>query len=374
MADKLKPLEVKTINIASKAVTADKIADKAVENRHIKEGAVTPDKMSVTPASRPLTPPVDTNEIKDGAVTQAKLAFQPAARPLNPPIGTDEIRDGAITKAKLADGVISTAEIADGSVTTPKLASSSVTSAKMAAGAVRGTEIADGAVSAPKLSTDAVETAKIKDGAVTPGKLSFTPATRPLTPTVATDEIGDAQVTNPKIADRAVDWVKIALASINHELLYNLAPPTDGQILSFDAATGKFNWIAPPTGGGGVQLTLLSSQPLVFSENSMADVDQLVDLSTQIPVTATAVLLEMQLNAMSVPVGMEQILTVFGRRAGMNFGTSTIHFIWQNVAGNNNNAYKEATLAVDALRQLRVMITKSGVFTSTNIWIKGYIE
>jgi len=59
--------------------------------------------------------------------------------------------------------------------------------------------------------------------------------------------------------------------------------------------------------------------PLVFSENSMADIDQLVDLSAVIPATAQAVVLEIQLNAISVPVGMEQILTVFGRRAGMPF-------------------------------------------------------
>ncbi|MFA5794309.1 MAG: hypothetical protein WC980_04495 [Candidatus Brocadiia bacterium] len=114
--------------------------------------------------------------------------------------------------------------------------------------------------------------------------------------------------------------------------------------------------------------------PLVFSENSIADVDQLVDLSTFIPATAQAVVLEMQFNAMSVPASMEQILTVLGRRAGMNFGSSTIHHIWQNIVGFNNNSYKECILATDTLRQIRVLATKNGVFTSINIWIRGWIE
>ncbi|MBI4712239.1 MAG: hypothetical protein HY762_02890 [Planctomycetes bacterium] len=214
MSDKLKPLEVKTINIASKAVTSDKIADKAVDNRQIKEGAVTPDKLTIIPVARPITPPVESAEIKNGAVTPDKLSFSPATRPLNPPIGTDEIKDGAVTRAKMADGTIGTAEIVDGAVTTPKLASSSVTSAKIGAGAVRGTELADGAVSSAKLSSAAVTPAKLAaidspaDGEVpaynqAQAKFEWKPAagvSRPLVPPIATAEIGDAQVTPVKLS------------------------------------------------------------------------------------------------------------------------------------------------------------------------------
>ncbi|MFA5794272.1 MAG: hypothetical protein WC980_04310 [Candidatus Brocadiia bacterium] len=71
---------------------------------------------------------------------------------------------------------------------------------------------------------------------------------------------------------------------------------------------------------------------------------------------------------------MEQRSWVYGRRAGADFGSSTVHFIWQNIANLNNNVYKEAMIATDGTRMIRVMITKSGQFTSANVWIKGYIE
>ncbi|MFA5795113.1 MAG: hypothetical protein WC980_08655 [Candidatus Brocadiia bacterium] len=385
----LKPNEVTTSKIATYAVTESKIAKDSVTNDKIKDGAVATSKIGekqVTGekiADRAVTTAkivdgaVTGSKIADGAVTRDKISDGVLGRPLTPPVATTEIADASVTEAKLQNNSVSTDKVKDGAITGAKIAQNTITQGDIAANAVGTGELRDSAVTTPK----------ILDGAVTPAKLSFTPGgvTRPLTPPIENAEIaGDAvtaekiatgAVTNAKIADRAVDWVKIALACINHELLYNLAPPTDGQILSFDAATGKFNWIAPPTGGaGGMQLTLLPSQPLVFSENSMADIDQLIDLSTVIPVTAQAVLVEIQLNAMSVPVGMEQILTVLGRRSGSDYGNSTIHFIWQNMVGMNNNAYKECMLAVDALRQLRVLATKNGVFTSINIWIRGWIE
>ncbi|MFA5794243.1 MAG: hypothetical protein WC980_04165 [Candidatus Brocadiia bacterium] len=334
--------QVTTPQITENAITEDKIASDAVTSPKIKDSTIT------------------TEDIADKAVTLAKLGDDV------PAVG---IPDNSITGAKIALDTIEKQNMKSASVDTAELANQAVTREKIRDLAVTGDKIQDASINPPKV--DAVNTPA--DGqALTyeqaSGKFKYaTPGgiTRPITPPIA----------NAEIADRAVDWVKIALASINHELLYNIAPPTDGQILSFDAATGKFNWIAPPTGGaGGMQLTLLSSQPLVFSENSMADVDQLIDLSAVIPVTAQAVLVEMQFNAMSVPVGMEQILTVLGRRSGSDYGNSTIHFIWQNTAGNNNNAYKEATLATDGTRMIRVMATKSGVFTSINIWIKGYWE
>ncbi|MFA5794420.1 MAG: hypothetical protein WC980_05060 [Candidatus Brocadiia bacterium] len=309
---------------------------------------------------------VPTSSIQEDAITTDKIADNAVTSPKieNKSIRTEDIADKAVTLAKLGDDVPAVG-IPDNSITGAKIALDTIEKQNMKSASVDTAELATGAVTEEK----------IRDGAVTPAKLSFSVPSRPLVPPVASDELADASVINTKIADRAVDWVKIALSSINHELLYNLAPPTDGQILSFDAATGKFNWIAPPSGGaGGMQLTLLPSQPLVFSENSMADVDQLIDLSAYIPVTAQAVIVEMQLNAMSVPVGMEQILTVLGRRSGSDYGSSTIHFIWQNVPNLNQNAYKEATLATDGTRMIRVMATKGGQFCSINIWVRGYIE
>ncbi|MFH1226444.1 MAG: hypothetical protein V1701_00900 [Planctomycetota bacterium] len=73
-------------------------------------------------------------------------------------------------------------------------------------------------------------------------------------------------------------------------------------------------------------------------------------------------------------MGLEQQLWVYGRRAGTDWGSSTVHFIWQNLANLNNNLYKECVVATDANRQIRVIINKNGQFCSTNIWLRGYVE
>jgi hypothetical protein len=73
-----------------------------VETAKIKDGAVTPSKLSFTPTARPLTPPVVTDEIGDAQVTPVKLSFAVATRPLAPPIATDEIADAQVTPAKLS--------------------------------------------------------------------------------------------------------------------------------------------------------------------------------------------------------------------------------------------------------------------------------
>jgi hypothetical protein len=180
----LKPLEVKTVNIATKAVTSEKIADNAIETRHIKEGTVTPDKLTITPVVRPLTPALDTSEIKDAAITSAKIAPNAittdhiAANSVatddikDGAITKEKIRDGAITKEKMADGIIGTAEIIDGSITAAKLATNSVTQSKIAANSVGASEIIAGAVGASELANNAVTTDKILDASITQAKLA----------------------------------------------------------------------------------------------------------------------------------------------------------------------------------------------------------
>lgn len=61
-------------------------------------------------------------------------------------------------------------------------------------------QIADDAVTNPKLGIDAVTTDKIQDGTIQQADLGFTPATRPLTPPVTTNEIADTNITLMKIS------------------------------------------------------------------------------------------------------------------------------------------------------------------------------
>ncbi len=75
-----------------------------------------------------------------------------------------------------------------------------------------------------------------------------------------------------------------------------------------------------------------------------------------------------------MPASSEQVLQVIGRRAAMDWGNTTIHLIWQNIANMNNNVYKEAMIATDSARMIRVLIVKNSQFCSTNIWLRGYVE
>lgn len=203
----LKPFEVTTPKIATKAVTGEKIADNTIENRSIKAGTITPDKLTIIPVGRPMSPGLETSEIKDAAITSNKIAPNAittdhiAANAVatddikDNAITTEKIRDGAITREKVADRSVNTADIVDGAVTSVKLANNSVTAAKIAANAVGASEIAanavgtseiaNGAVTTEKIGlgqvtgdriqNTAINTEKIADGAVTPAKLSFTP-------------------------------------------------------------------------------------------------------------------------------------------------------------------------------------------------------
>ncbi|MFH1227276.1 MAG: hypothetical protein V1701_05160 [Planctomycetota bacterium] len=319
---------------------------------------------------------VSTPQITEGAITEDKLASDAVTSPKikDATIQTEDIADKAVTLAKLGDDVPAVG-IPDNSISAAKLADNSVEKRHIKSEAVDTAEIAGGAVTAEK----------IRDGAVTPAKLSFVPGgiTRPITPGVASDElqddsvvedkIKDNAVTEEKLAGNAVSAGKIAGGAVGPSKIDAVNTPADGQVLSYETATSRFKYITP-SGGGGSKLTLFQSHFICLWEQSNTNIDQLIDLASFIPATATAVIVEIQFNAMSVPIGLEQQLWVYGRRGGADWGNSTIHFIWQNTAGVNNEVYKEAVVATDSARQIRVIATKNGQFCSTNIWLRGYVE
>ncbi|MFH1227876.1 MAG: hypothetical protein V1701_08225 [Planctomycetota bacterium] len=363
--------EVTEPEIASEAVTEEKIADGAVTSEKIKDETI----KSVDIGSGQ----VGTDDIADGAVTLAKLGSNVSIIPL---------QDGAVTTTKLADGA----------VTEPKIGNREVTEDKIKEGAVSSLKLKDGAVIASKIGTGAVTNAKIIDSAITPSKLYAidTPAdgevptynqaqskfewkpmsggggiTRPITPGITGDEITDQAVSETKIADLAVTSGKIQDSCVKPSKLASANAPSNGAILAYNESGSNFQWIGA---SGGDMLTLLQSQTMVLTDQSANNVDQIVDLPGFIPPVVKAVILEIQFNAMSVPLGLEQILTVYGRRAGTDWGQSMVHFIWQNIPNLNNNVYKECIVATDLARQIRVIINKGGQFCSTNIWIRGYVE
>ncbi|MFH1227149.1 MAG: hypothetical protein V1701_04495 [Planctomycetota bacterium] len=319
---------------------------------------------------------VTTPQIIEGAITEDKLA------------------PDAVTSPKIKDATIQTEDIADKAVTLAKLGNdvpavgipdNSISAAKLADNSVEKRHIKSASVDTDELANASITTDKLRDASVTPAKLSFVPGgiTRPISPQINTDELGDLQVTTEKIVDKAINTDKlegnavtadkIAPNSVTPNKVDAVNSPADGQVPAYNAGVARFEW-RDVSGGGGSKLTLFQSHFIILWEQSNTNIDQLIDLTSFIPATATAVIVEIQFNAMSVPIGLEQQLWVYGRRGGADWGQSTVQFIWQNIANLNNNIYKEATIATDSARQIRVIATKNGQFTSTNIWLRGYVE
>jgi hypothetical protein len=243
----LKPLEVKTANIATYAVTESRIAKNAVTIDKLADGAVTEVKLK--------DGAVGTSKLKDKSVTGAKIADatisqdklilpivvpSPITRPIAPPIETAEIKDGAIVRSKIAVNAVETDNIKDLNVTGGKLAPSAVTQAKIA------------------------------DGSVTPAKLSFVPVARPLVPPIVANEIATDAIETAKLKDGNVTTPKIA----------------DGSVIPAKASVG-FGRYVPRSAA------VWDLQSANFTRDGNWHVDGM-DLSSIVPVGAIAIALQIE--------------------------------------------------------------------------------
>jgi hypothetical protein len=179
----LKNNEVKTRNIAKKAVTSGKLATGAAKTAKIRDGAVTAIKL----ASNAVT----ADAIADSAVTKKKIKAQAVTTP--------KIGAGAVTDAKLADGAVTGGKIASGAVDGSKLADGAVGAKKLAAGSVTSSAV-QSAFTAPvdfaSLATGACDRVAVDADGVKPGdSVILTGTSSTLTTIVVnadatTDEIG----------------------------------------------------------------------------------------------------------------------------------------------------------------------------------------
>ena len=250
--------EIKTKHLSPQSVTGEKIASNSIEEKHLKDGSVTRDKIA--------DKIVGTDEIIDGAVTKPKIAKNA--------VSSDAIIGGAVTTEKIADNSVNASKIASGAITTEKIANGAITRDKVADRSVGTDDLVDGSVTTAKLATSSVTKIKLAsnsvgyleiiNGSVEPRHIRAvdTPAngevpsynqaqerfewvapggggvTRPLTPPVATDEIADGAVTSDKIGDGEVPPKKLTATT----------PPSNGQLPSYDEASGKFLWVTPSGG------------------------------------------------------------------------------------------------------------------------------
>lgn len=252
-----KPFVGTTETIADNAITEDKIGPGAVGSSEIKDGAIAAEDIAdgVITGSKIAAGSISGSKIQSGAVTPDKLSFAPLTRPLSPQVSTPEIADGAVTLPKMSAQIIGTDQIVNGAVTGAKIAPDTIDGTKIASSAVGAGEIASGAVSETKIGTDAVTKAKIKDGEVSPEKLE------------------------------AID------------------PPADGEVFSYDEATGKGEWI--PAGGGVPPVGLFRPRRIANYDFNNLSVDSIwhydgLDLSGIVPEGAIAVKLLVVARVLSV--------------------------------------------------------------------------
>ena len=169
-------------------------------------------------------------------------------------VGTAQIADDAVTTAKIAGGTDGTDEykvlILDSSanpvwtlVPTSGIENAAVTAAKIGSGAVTAAKIGSGAVTTAKIGSDAVTTAKIGGG---------------------TDGTDDDKVLR---LDGSADpeWAKIEAKNIE-----TTNSATDGQMITYDSATGGFTFEPVPSGGGGGDLTSVTSDATLTGSGTSA--------------------------------------------------------------------------------------------------------
>ena len=119
-------------------VKTNDIADNAITNAKLNNGAVTTDKIvdaNVT-NSKLASDSVTTDKIKSFAITNEKLAQNSVgtANIMNDSVDNNKLYDKSVTTNKLADGCVTTNKLADECVTTNNLADGCVTAAKLAEG------------------------------------------------------------------------------------------------------------------------------------------------------------------------------------------------------------------------------------------------
>ncbi|MFH0888103.1 MAG: hypothetical protein V1871_02720 [Planctomycetota bacterium] len=224
----LKPLEVKTGNIASYAVTESKLAPNSVGVEKIKDGSVKTDKIGdkqvtvdkIADRSISTTKIIDSAitgiKIADGTITKDKISDGVLGRPLTPPVASVEIADNAVSETKIQNNAVTADKIKASAVTADKLATNSVTKVKLASNSVGYLEIINGSIEPRHIrAIDTPANGEVPSYNQLQERFEWIApggggAVRPLVPPVATDEIGELQVTGSKLQGGAVTKTKLS--------------------------------------------------------------------------------------------------------------------------------------------------------------------
>lgn len=183
-ADQLAAESVTAEKLASASVTAEKIAAGAVDAQHIASKSITADQLSsglITAESGLIANgAVGTAHIADGSITDAKIVSLTAGKITAGTLDAAQVNIVNLKADNITAGtlngqvipVLGSDKIADGAVSGVKLVNGAVTADKIENGAVTAEKIVTSAITADKLAADSITAQKILSGAVTADKLA----------------------------------------------------------------------------------------------------------------------------------------------------------------------------------------------------------
>lgn len=203
--DKLNANAVTAAKIAANAITTDKLNANAVTAAKIAASTITGDKIAANT--------IATGNLAANAVTTAKLAAN------------------AVTADIISANAVTAAKISSGAVTTDKLAANAVTAAKIAASTITATQIAANTITGAKIAAGTITASNIKTGTITADQIAAR--------TITAAEIATGTITATQISSNYVYAGKIAASQITSGTIATGRIKLGGNMTVYESASSS---------------------------------------------------------------------------------------------------------------------------------------
>jgi hypothetical protein len=211
---------IATIDLGPGTVTAEILAEAAVQTANINVGAITSELLAsqaVNNAALALDA-VATANIQPAAVTNAIIAANAvdSTKLAASAVTTAAIAAGAVTTANLATAAVTAAILATGAVTAPALAANSVTAASILAGTITSTQISTGTITAGNIASGTITSGQIAASTITGANIQGGTITGSLIAgnTIIGSSLVAGTITSTQIASNTITGGNILAGSI----------------------------------------------------------------------------------------------------------------------------------------------------------------